>query len=202
MLLETGNFSRGGACYTIPDSWLGSLHLLRGDQGRGHPVHPRHRSAIRKVGIRANSILPGMMETQMVHAPRSSSLTAASPKRWFAGVTSSARWAEWAMPGTSRTPLCSSHPTRRNTSPALSWLSMVGSRSTASEHHFSRAASISGASGPTDEIQLDSRDSCEFRENSYRDSIREIPLNSHRHHSARRSGLSARHHRSSVHFAW
>ncbi len=50
MLLETGNFSRGGACYTIPDSWLGSLHLLRGDQGRGHPVHPRHRSAIRKVG--------------------------------------------------------------------------------------------------------------------------------------------------------
>ena len=50
MLLETGNFSRGGACYIIPDSWLGSLHLLRGDQGRGHPVHPRHRSAIRKVG--------------------------------------------------------------------------------------------------------------------------------------------------------
>jgi NAD(P)-dependent dehydrogenase (short-subunit alcohol dehydrogenase family) len=76
-------------------------------------------------GIRANTILPGMMNTPMV-----------GPKRWSAGVTSNARWGAWAMRGMLRTRRCSSRPTRRNTLPALSWSSTAGSRSIASEHRF------------------------------------------------------------------
>ena len=44
--------------------------LLRGDQGCGHPVHPRNRSHYARPGTRLNSNLPGMMNTPMVHAPR------------------------------------------------------------------------------------------------------------------------------------
>src|SRR5712664_1261007 len=61
-------------------------------------------------GIRENSILPGMMNTPMVHAPVSSPLTAAAPKRWSAGVTGNVRWDGW-VPAMSRTRLRSSHPT-------------------------------------------------------------------------------------------
>jgi hypothetical protein len=40
-----------------------------------------------------------MMNVPMVHAPRSSLLTAAASKRWSVGGTSSVRWGAWAMPG-------------------------------------------------------------------------------------------------------
>jgi NAD(P)-dependent dehydrogenase (short-subunit alcohol dehydrogenase family) len=84
-------------------------------------------------GIRANSILPGMMNTPMVHAPRSSRLTVAAPKRWSAEGTRSVRWGAWATRGMSRMRRCSSRPTRPNTSPVLSsWLT-AGSLSTVFE---------------------------------------------------------------------
>jgi NAD(P)-dependent dehydrogenase (short-subunit alcohol dehydrogenase family) len=77
-------------------------------------------------GIRANSILPGMMNTPMVHALRSSPLTAAALNKWSVGVTSSARWGEWAMRGMSLTRHCSSHRTRPSTSrvPNWSWIAV------------------------------------------------------------------------------
>src|SRR6516225_8978983 len=52
-----------------PLAW-DSLHLLRSDNGSDHSVHACDRSPIRSLRhTRENSILPGMMNTPMVHAP-------------------------------------------------------------------------------------------------------------------------------------
>ena len=87
-------------------------------------------------GIRANTILPGMMNTPMVHTAEVIAAYGGSAERWSAVVTRSVQWDAWAMLGTSRTQLCSLRLTRPNTLPALSWSSTAGSPSTASEHRF------------------------------------------------------------------
>ena len=47
--------------------------------------------------------------------------TAVAPMRWCGGAMPSVRWGIWATPGMSLMRLCSSPPTRRNTSRAPSW---------------------------------------------------------------------------------
>ena len=45
----------------------GSLHLLRGNQGGDYPVHPCHCPSIRSLWHPGDTVLPGMMNTPMVH---------------------------------------------------------------------------------------------------------------------------------------
>ena len=67
-------------------------------------------------GVRLNCVVPGLMNTPLVRrlADKSpAAISRASRRR----ATRRCRWAAWATPGTSRTPRCSSLPTRRATSP-------------------------------------------------------------------------------------
>jgi NAD(P)-dependent dehydrogenase (short-subunit alcohol dehydrogenase family) len=68
-------------------------------------------------GIRANSILPGMMNTPMVHAAEVIAAYGGSGEEMVVGATSRVRWGGWVMPVMSHTRLCFSHPTRPNTLP-------------------------------------------------------------------------------------
>ncbi len=67
-------------------------------------------------GIRANAIMPGLMNTPLIHQQISGSTRTRT--RWCGPATPPARWAGWAPPGTSPTPPCSWPPTRPPTSPA------------------------------------------------------------------------------------
>jgi hypothetical protein len=132
-------------------------------------------------GIRANSIPPWMMNTPMLHAPGVIAAYGASTEEMVSRRDEQCPMGRMgdAWDAACAAPFLASD--EANTSPVPSWLSMAGSRSTASEHPFSDAASSPFASNsPTDGIQLDCRGRCEFRENSHRDSIWESSLNSHR----------------------
>ena len=74
-------------------------------------------------GIRANCIMPGMIDTPLIYAQ----IAATTPRsrRWSRRATARCRWAGWARPGTSRTPRSSSPPTRRSSSPASACRSMA-----------------------------------------------------------------------------
>jgi NAD(P)-dependent dehydrogenase (short-subunit alcohol dehydrogenase family) len=92
-----------------------SLNLLCSDEGRGHSVHPVIALQYARSGIRANSILPGMMNTPMVHAPEVIAAYGGSGRRRFRRRDEQCPIGGWAMPGMSPTRLCSRHPTRPNT---------------------------------------------------------------------------------------
>jgi NAD(P)-dependent dehydrogenase (short-subunit alcohol dehydrogenase family)/ketosteroid isomerase-like protein len=87
-----------------------------------------------RCGIRANSILPGLMNTPMVHAPEVVRPMAGIPKSWCGAATSNARRGIWATPGMWPTRRCSLPPTRPSISPAPNSSSMAGSPPNASDH--------------------------------------------------------------------
>jgi len=78
-------------------------------------------------GIRANSILPGMMNTPMVYAAKVIAAYGGSAEGMVRRDAQCPMGA-WAMPGMSRTRRCSSPQMRPNTLPAPSWSSMAGLR--------------------------------------------------------------------------
>ena len=72
-------------------------------------------------GIRANAILPGLMNTPMIVEPlREGFMAAATSAGWSRPATRSAPPATWATAGTSPTRRCISPATTRATSPAPS----------------------------------------------------------------------------------
>lgn len=68
------------------------------------------------MGIRANCVPPGMMDTPMIREPLKASY-GGDIEEMRARRNAQCRWASWGMRGTWRMPRCSSLPTTRATSP-------------------------------------------------------------------------------------